>query len=333
MAAVFDRPHAGGAAKVRSQAQIKAPARPRNGRDAERLTVLTLIQDAKTTANVRRALSQIGIQVHEAASPANAAELLQTEADLAIVVCDLLYNDSKGPEVFHALRQAMPARDIAVVFLAAAASINDVISALRIEAIDVLRSPPEEAALVRAVRRAQAKLMRRARRQIAVRQAAEIMDAGRSLLSHLSDSLQQSHADPLWLEDQDAPEFAAPVDVPVGSEMTAVALAAKHKRLVTQHILARSARRGIFGASIAENPCWDMLLDLFDKSLVEHRVSVTSICLASGVPATTALRRLDELLEMGLVRRIKDENDARRILIALTPEGERRLKSYFDIVG
>jgi DNA-binding MarR family transcriptional regulator len=60
---------------------------------------------------------------------------------------------------------------------------------------------------------------------------------------------------------------------------------------------------------------------------------VTSICLASGVPATTALRRLDELLEMGLVRRIKDENDARRVLVALTPEGERRLKNYFDIVG
>ncbi|MEZ5655102.1 MAG: hypothetical protein R3E04_04340 [Sphingobium sp.] len=43
-------------------------------------------------------------------------------------------------------------------------------------------------------------------------------------------------------------------------------------------------------SSIFGEAAWDMLLDLFVSRSENKRVSVSSLCIASGVPATTALR-------------------------------------------
>src|SRR5688500_844664 len=48
-------------------------------------------------------------------------------------------------------------------------------------------------------------------------------------------------------------------------------------------------------------PAWDMLLDLFIAAHENRGVSVTSACLASSVPETTALRWLQLLENKGLV--------------------------------
>ena len=73
-------------------------------------------------------------------------------------------------------------------------------------------------------------------------------------------------------------------------------------------IKAQAARRKFFGDSIANNPSWDVLLDLYEKSFSQRAVPVKSLCIASGVPATMALRRLNELVETGFVRRIGGSN-------------------------
>lgn len=59
-------------------------------------------------------------------------------------------------------------------------------------------------------------------------------------------------------------------------------------------ILKRRVVRGKFFDSFSEDlfrdPAWDMLLDLTLAHTECRRVSVTSLCIASGVPPTTALR-------------------------------------------
>ena len=91
----------------------------------------------------------------------------------------------------------------------------------------------------------------------------------------------------------------------------------------------RSSRRRIFGDDLFGEPAWDMLLELYLAKLAGKNEAVSSICLASGVPFTTALRWLKHLEKDDWVRRSADTKDARRILLFLTPRGEAAMEEFF----
>lgn len=91
----------------------------------------------------------------------------------------------------------------------------------------------------------------------------------------------------------------------------------------------RSSRRRIFGDDLFGEPAWDMLLELYLAKLAGKTEAVSSICLASGVPFTTALRWLKHLEKNEWVRRAADTKDARRILLFLTPRGEAAMEEFF----
>ena len=57
-------------------------------------------------------------------------------------------------------------------------------------------------------------------------------------------------------------------------------------------IRARRLRARYFSEEMFADPAWDMLLDLLQAELSQLRVPVSSLCIAAGVPATTALRWL-----------------------------------------
>lgn len=93
-----------------------------------------------------------------------------------------------------------------------------------------------------------------------------------------------------------------------------------------------NARMKLFPSGLFADPAWEMLLDLTHARLAGKRVSVSSLCIAAHVPATTALRRIGDLVKSGLVTRIKDENDGRRVFVELTEEGLARMNLYFEAV-
>lgn len=93
-----------------------------------------------------------------------------------------------------------------------------------------------------------------------------------------------------------------------------------------------AARQNYFPDGLFSDPAWDMLLDLTHARLTGKRVSVSSLCIASRVPATTALRRISDLVSEGLVTRIRDENDGRRVFVDLTDDGFSRMTAYIDTV-
>ena len=59
---------------------------------------------------------------------------------------------------------------------------------------------------------------------------------------------------------------------------------------VQQVIRARRLRARFFDEELFADPAWDMLLDLLQAEIAQHRVPVSSLCIAAAVPATTALR-------------------------------------------
>jgi DNA-binding transcriptional ArsR family regulator len=100
-------------------------------------------------------------------------------------------------------------------------------------------------------------------------------------------------------------------------------------RLVRRLIRQRDLRNKFFSQDLFADPAWNMLLDLTAARAEHRRVSVTSLCIASGVPATTALRWITVLVEAKLVDRIEDDTDRRRAFIALSDRGADIMSRYF----
>lgn len=100
-------------------------------------------------------------------------------------------------------------------------------------------------------------------------------------------------------------------------------------RLVRRIIRHRQMRSRYFDSALFADPAWDILLDLTAARAEHLRVSVTSLCIASGVPPTTALRWIGQMIDAGLLERVEDETDRRRAFIALTDKAADAMARYF----
>ncbi len=96
------------------------------------------------------------------------------------------------------------------------------------------------------------------------------------------------------------------------------------KTLIRQRI----HRRKHFDESKFAEPFWDILLDLFISKLMGLKISVSSACLASGVPPTTALRYVSHMCKVGDVIRTDDPNDGRRIYLEISESAFTAMKKY-----
>jgi hypothetical protein len=130
------------------------------------------------------------------------------------------------------------------------------------------------------------------------------------------------------------PAFAAAPDGDPGDRLVrATRPPLPDPRLVRRIIRQRQLRARFFDGDLFADPAWDMLLDLTAARAEHTRVSVTSLCIASGVPPTTALRWIGQMTEMGLLTRVEDEADRRRAFIALTDKAADCMARYFAELG
>jgi hypothetical protein len=104
-------------------------------------------------------------------------------------------------------------------------------------------------------------------------------------------------------------------------------------RLVRTIIRQRQLRARFFDGALFADPAWDILLDLTAARAEHTRVSVTSLCIASGVPPTTALRWIGQMTCVGLLERVEDETDRRRAFIALSDTAAGAMARYFAEIG
>lgn len=74
---------------------------------------------------------------------------------------------------------------------------------------------------------------------------------------------------------------------------------------------------------------WNILTDLARARITLSKVSVTSACIASRHPPTTALAHIGRLEAKGLIRRKADEADARRFWLHITDTGFEAVNAAF----
>jgi len=83
----------------------------------------------------------------------------------------------------------------------------------------------------------------------------------------------------------------------------------------------REAQRRFLPASYFDEPALNILLDLFVADGERRTVYVNDACIASHTPTSTALRWIAVLVRDGFATRIRDDTDARRTILEITPVG------------
>ena len=90
----------------------------------------------------------------------------------------------------------------------------------------------------------------------------------------------------------------------------------------------RASRAEIFGDGLFSEPAWDMLLKLYAADLGGRAETISNVCLASGVPPSTALRWLRHLQGEGWIEGSFDPH-GRQSLIAISAKSRAAMKHLF----
>jgi DNA-binding MarR family transcriptional regulator len=75
-------------------------------------------------------------------------------------------------------------------------------------------------------------------------------------------------------------------------------------------------------------PVWDILLDLYIARCSGKLISISSACIAAGVPPTTGLRYVTMMTNEGLIERSADRSDSRVFHVTLSDEMHQAMRDY-----
>jgi len=252
--------------------------------------VLVVDDDRAVAEELVGYLSRAGLACKSASGGWNALELLAEGWRPSVIVTDLRMPDLDGMEFVERLTRLGGGDRPEIIFASGAAGFDDAVAAMRLGARDMLTKPVKGEVLIRAVKLAQ--LASRYRRSSEFAAAAA------------------SEATP---PPDDRPDAVEP-----------------RRKILKELRAIRAVRSKHFPPDLFSDPCWEMLLDLYDARLAGAEVTVTSLGAASGVPLTTALRRMEALQAHGLIARIEDKDDKRRTIVRLTDAGVEAGDRFFE---
>lgn len=228
--------------------------------------------------------------------------------------------------------------DMPVIIVAGLDSIDLAYACNRSERTQLLCTPTHAdlaAALLAAANGAQSPMLHDASRDSEGLRLQQLSDEVSRLARTLEAlTLRPRHATPSFelgprISDQASDYIGMPVLEPIGSADKSADAATVDAAQVRDLLRARRLRDDFLPADLFADPAWDMLLDLLAARLEHERVSVSSLCIASAVPPTTALRWIRTLTEKGFVDRQADPHDGRRVYIALADHTAEAMSRWF----
>lgn len=91
---------------------------------------------------------------------------------------------------------------------------------------------------------------------------------------------------------------------------------------------AKKTRNEYFPLCAADDAMWDIMLFVLEQHFLERKTTVTNACLASSIPVTTGLRKVEALIGVGYLARYQDPKDRRLILLRPTDSFLERFDAY-----
>ncbi|MDQ2106011.1 response regulator transcription factor [Azospirillum isscasi] len=305
------------------------PVQTSAGLHVSATSILIACADRALGIGMHDAFERNGHRIHVTHDPIAALDTLEADGSIGIVAVELALPHFDGLALVERMRKSVR-RHLQVIVVAPDATAADVVRAMHLRAADFVSDPQDGSQLHGALARALAAHQ-------AAHQAAEPLPAPPAPAGsgELHGALEDAYRHGLALIEavkalREGPPAVAHAAPPAPS--SAPAAAGENRRLAVLKALQQSrvARDKFFPKGLFEDPCWDMLLDLMANHLRGRRISVSSLCMASGVAQTTALRRISELNDRGLVRRIADDKDGRRVFVELTEQGIAALSGYVE---
>jgi len=112
----------------------------------------------------------------------------------------------------------------------------------------------------------------------------------------------------------------------------AEALPRDRREFARRVLRVRQQRNAILGADSFRDPAWDMILDLYVQDAGTAGTMISALCIASGVPQTTALRYIYRLAQLGLVQITDHPTDQRRTMVSLSEQARPRIERLLDMM-
>lgn len=269
------------------------------------------------------ALRQMGYEPFVATSGEEALELFQAHAiSLAIVDYNLpgLHGITLVGEMSRHAEEM--GRQLRFIMATGHATKDVAIDAMRASAVDFLEKPVSQADLRRALQRVQGLPEATGPRKVLL----DRMSTLSTELQRLAQLIDEPGAPPAipLAKEQPEPAVVAPL-----SSVEREAISSLQMTSYIRDLLRREMkRRAIGGGELFGDPTWAMLLDLLLAKIEGRRVSVSSACIASGAPMSTALRLVRRLVDEGVLCRLPDEQDRRRHFLAIDQKFEQPLVDY-----
>ncbi|WP_404476285.1 response regulator [Novosphingobium sp. BL-52-GroH] len=283
--------------------------------------VLVVDDDADWGKECAFSLRQMGYEPFVATSSDEALALF-VDHDISIAIVDYNLPGLDGITLIQEMAQQAEAegRQLRFIMATGYATKDVAIDAMRASAIDFLEKPISQSDLRRALQRIRGLTPAPGARKVLLDKISNL-STELQRLSHLMDEPgRPAAAEPAPRAEAPAPP-AAPGDPVAPDQLTA---------FIRDQLRRETKRRAIGGGELFGDPAWAMLLDLLLAKIEGRRVSVSSACIASGAPMSTALRLVRRLVDENVLCRLPDEHDRRRHFLAINAKFEQPLVDYLS---
>lgn len=274
------------------------------------LNILLVDDDQDLLAEQADLLDALGYDCRTASSAEEARQVFAENRNINLVISDWSLPSGNGLELIKSLGEMnRNGRNFVAILLTGYPSIELAVQAMQDGFVDFLSKPVTrdmyEAALQRASDRLAIQSAATSESKV-VESVANIQESLQALMSKLGVQEKETAA-----EDDVAAAIKNPNSV--------------HPSVLKAIIKARRNRQKYFEGDLFSDPSWDILLELTAAHIENRQESVTSVAIAASVPASTAIRKIRELADRGLLKRWTDPTDARRIFVALTDDAAKRM--------
>lgn len=254
------------------------------------------------------------------------ATSLYVDNDVAIVIVDYNMPGQDGISLIYDLAQRadLRGRRLQFIMVTGYASKDVAIDAMRASAVDFLEKPVQQGDLRRALQR--------------TRGLRDAPGARGELLGKISNLSQELRSLAQLLDEpSDQKGGGDSGDGPIGPAQAEASVRLAHDHApgeltayIREILRKESKRREIGGGELFGDPAWEMLLDLLLAKIEGREVAVSSACIASGAPMSTALRLVRRLVAEEVLCRLPDEHDRRRHFLVINPNLEQPLIDYLS---
>lgn len=271
--------------------------------------ILVVDDDPCCLEEYAETVTALGYECITADQAGSALRVIADDPSIGIVLTDLQMPAMDGFTLLEEITaRFLTLRPLVTVVITGQSSIGSVVRAMRSNAVDFLGKPVTAEELSAVLRRASV----RWGQQVGQFQLIALARAGHSAnvaFETVSELAREPHA-------------------PVGAVPSTDELIA----FVRSIMRSRQRRSEFLDITLFADPSWDILLDLTSAGLKQTPVATSSVCAATQVPLSTALRHVRQLVSSGLVKRWPDRNDKRRTLLALEDNVLAAMTGYLTAV-